>query len=384
MVTNTVCGHPRPGEDLAEAVRRRARSELGVDVRDLRLVLPDFRYRAVMNGLVEHELCPVFVGFVDDATTAPDPEEVDAAAWVPWAQFSRRGARGTPHRLAVVRRAGAAARRARARPALLARRAARRAAPGRRARARRRGGLRPPWTTATSTSCSWRAACSSPCRSSSSCAPGSTVGHVASCSSLLPMLVVFLAWDVLGIVARALVVQRGLHDRHPPARRACPSRSSCSSSSSRSAACSPTRPSARCSGGCGRGGAAMPEYTLLAVLSVLGTVAVEVVLAAHRRLPHGAVLDRDGASSTSSTCSSTAGSPSSRRRSSSTTSDQITGLRVPWDIPVEDYLFGFSMITLTLLRLAPPRRPRGRRGRHGRTGTGPAASTDDRTTEEAA
>ena len=28
---------------------------------------------------------------------------------------------------------------------------------------------------------------------------------------------------------------------------------------------------------------------------------------------------------------------------------QITGVRVPWDIPVEDYLFGFSMITLTLL-----------------------------------
>ncbi len=28
---------------------------------------------------------------------------------------------------------------------------------------------------------------------------------------------------------------------------------------------------------------------------------------------------------------------------------RITGLRVPWDIPVEDYLFGFSMITLTLM-----------------------------------
>ena len=40
VVTNTVCGHPRPGEDLADAVRRRAHSELGVDVRDLRLVLP--------------------------------------------------------------------------------------------------------------------------------------------------------------------------------------------------------------------------------------------------------------------------------------------------------------------------------------------------------
>ncbi len=87
VVTNTVCGHPRPGEDLAEAVRRRARSELGVDVRDLRLVLPDFRYRAVMNGLVEHELCPVFVGFVDDDRLVTDPEEVDDAQWVPWSQF---------------------------------------------------------------------------------------------------------------------------------------------------------------------------------------------------------------------------------------------------------------------------------------------------------
>ena len=28
---------------------------------------------------------------------------------------------------------------------------------------------------------------------------------------------------------------------------------------------------------------------------------------------------------------------------------QITGVRFPWDIPVEDYLFGFSMITLTLM-----------------------------------
>ena len=25
------------------------------------------------------------------------------------------------------------------------------------------------------------------------------------------------------------------------------------------------------------------------------------------------------------------------------------GLRVPWDIPVEDFLFGFSMLTLTML-----------------------------------
>jgi len=29
--------------------------------------------------------------------------------------------------------------------------------------------------------------------------------------------------------------------------------------------------------------------------------------------------------------------------------DQFSGIRFPFDIPVEDYLFGFSMIVLTLL-----------------------------------
>ena len=28
---------------------------------------------------------------------------------------------------------------------------------------------------------------------------------------------------------------------------------------------------------------------------------------------------------------------------------ETTGWRVPWDIPVEDFAFGFSMVTLTLL-----------------------------------
>lgn len=29
--------------------------------------------------------------------------------------------------------------------------------------------------------------------------------------------------------------------------------------------------------------------------------------------------------------------------------DMHTGLRAPWDIPVEDFLFGFSMVTLAML-----------------------------------
>ena len=84
--TNSCCGHPAPGEDLADAVRRRVRQELGVDVSDLRLVLPSFRYRAEQDGVVENEMCPVYTGFVRDPVE-PDPAEVDTAQWEPWAAF---------------------------------------------------------------------------------------------------------------------------------------------------------------------------------------------------------------------------------------------------------------------------------------------------------
>jgi len=100
----------------------------------------------------------------------------------------------------------------------------------------------------------------------------------------------------------------------------------------------------------------VPEYTVLAVLSVLGTLAVErfwlrtgilrtaqywiamaIVYFFHvlvdgwlTKLSAPVVIYDEG---------------------------QITGLRVPFDIPVEDYLFGFSMVTLTLMlwvRLGDP------------------------------
>ena len=56
----------RPGRTIEEAVVRRVRQELGLSLRDLRLVLPRFRYRAVMdNGVIENEMCPVFVATTD-------------------------------------------------------------------------------------------------------------------------------------------------------------------------------------------------------------------------------------------------------------------------------------------------------------------------------
>jgi isopentenyl-diphosphate delta-isomerase len=80
--TNSFCGHPQPGEDIAEAVLRRARDELGVELADVELVLPAFRYRAVdAAGIVEHEICPVYraraVGRV-----SPEPDEVMDWRWV--------------------------------------------------------------------------------------------------------------------------------------------------------------------------------------------------------------------------------------------------------------------------------------------------------------
>ncbi|MEJ7833776.1 MAG: isopentenyl-diphosphate Delta-isomerase, partial [Nocardioides sp.] len=87
--TNTCCGHPGPGEAVADAVRRRLRDELGLAVGELRLVLPTFRYRAVMDdGTVENEICPVYVGLCSSPEDlAPDPAEVEGHAWVPWTDF---------------------------------------------------------------------------------------------------------------------------------------------------------------------------------------------------------------------------------------------------------------------------------------------------------
>jgi isopentenyl-diphosphate delta-isomerase len=85
--TNSVCGHPAPGEPIEDAVRRRVLDEVGVRAHGVRLMLPGFRYRAVMpNGVVENEMCPVFVASTSD-DLAPNPDEVDDATWVDWSLF---------------------------------------------------------------------------------------------------------------------------------------------------------------------------------------------------------------------------------------------------------------------------------------------------------
>lgn len=82
--TNSCCGHPAPGEAMVDGVRRRLRDELGVGVTDVDLVLPRFRYRAVMDdGVVEYEMCPVFRAYTKDQPD-PNPAEVADVRWTPW------------------------------------------------------------------------------------------------------------------------------------------------------------------------------------------------------------------------------------------------------------------------------------------------------------
>jgi isopentenyl-diphosphate delta-isomerase len=96
--TNTCCGHPRPGESLPAAIRRRLRDELGLLVGELECVLPDFAYRATdASGIEENEVCPVFAARAlhPSAPLLPNPDEVLDWKWVRWLDVTE-AARGTP------------------------------------------------------------------------------------------------------------------------------------------------------------------------------------------------------------------------------------------------------------------------------------------------
>jgi len=86
--TNACCGHPRPGEEVAGAARRRLREELGLDV-PLRAAF-SFVYSAddPESGLTEREFDHVFLG-VSDGKPRPHPDEVSAVRWITRSELER-------------------------------------------------------------------------------------------------------------------------------------------------------------------------------------------------------------------------------------------------------------------------------------------------------
>lgn len=79
--TNTSCSHPRLSEHVFHAAHRRLKEEMGMHCQ----LIPRgiFHYIAPFgNGLTEHEVDHVFIGFYDGSPIKPDPEEVESHQWV--------------------------------------------------------------------------------------------------------------------------------------------------------------------------------------------------------------------------------------------------------------------------------------------------------------
>jgi len=87
--SNSCCSHPRRGESYEQAVHRRLREELAVDV-DLKF-LYRFQYQAIFGDTgAEHEMCSVFVGKVPAPVRIDvNPGEIAAWRWMPSADVDR-------------------------------------------------------------------------------------------------------------------------------------------------------------------------------------------------------------------------------------------------------------------------------------------------------
>ncbi len=77
--TNTCCSHPRPGESVEEAARRRLGEEMGMEC-GLEEIFAFIYNARLENGLIEHEYDHVLVGHCD-AAPSPDPDEVGEWRW---------------------------------------------------------------------------------------------------------------------------------------------------------------------------------------------------------------------------------------------------------------------------------------------------------------
>jgi isopentenyl-diphosphate delta-isomerase len=85
--TNSVCGHPGPGEPSEAAIVRRLNEELGMSAEDIKVVLPNYRYQTPpYNGIIENEFCPVYFAKAT-SDVQPNPDEVAEYRWMTWDAF---------------------------------------------------------------------------------------------------------------------------------------------------------------------------------------------------------------------------------------------------------------------------------------------------------
>lgn len=88
--TNSCCSHPRKGESLEEAVRRRVEEELGIVSEDKNIKWTDlqevgsFEYCYRFETCTEHEIDHVFYLPVNSCLTLrPEEMEIESLQWIP-------------------------------------------------------------------------------------------------------------------------------------------------------------------------------------------------------------------------------------------------------------------------------------------------------------
>lgn len=84
--SNSLCGHLRLKEKVVDAAKRRLAFELGIKNAEISVALPNYRYRAEKDGIVENEICPVLIGYTDD-DPKPNIDEIEKLKWISWKEW---------------------------------------------------------------------------------------------------------------------------------------------------------------------------------------------------------------------------------------------------------------------------------------------------------
>ncbi|MBW2969766.1 isopentenyl-diphosphate Delta-isomerase [Candidatus Woesearchaeota archaeon] len=85
--SNTCCGHPRPGESIEAAAKRRLMEEMGFEcpLSEIKTFIYKIKFD---NGLTEHEFLHVFKGLFD-GVPVPNPEEADSWKWIAMGELKK-------------------------------------------------------------------------------------------------------------------------------------------------------------------------------------------------------------------------------------------------------------------------------------------------------
>lgn len=90
LLTNSCCGHPRPGEDIVAAAKRRVGEELGAELAPNPRCIGRFRYRVDLdNGMIENEIVHVFISSIV-GTYNLNLDEVSNIYWMSYNDVSRK------------------------------------------------------------------------------------------------------------------------------------------------------------------------------------------------------------------------------------------------------------------------------------------------------